>query len=97
MIDQHVWMLALSLIILILTLCLVYPNKCTLLQQELELFDYSQTSAQNICAAQAQMVAQSPYIGGTAQAAYENCMKTWTPGFNMPSAYVTSANWVPHP
>jgi len=98
MIHPHTWMLVLAILILVLTLCMVYPQKCDLLQQPLfdnEMFDYSEESAKKICQQQAQLVTSAPFIGTNTQAAYENCMNSWTPAMNMPSAWLTSADWQP--
>lgn len=98
MLTPHMWMLLLSLLILLLCFCMVYSQKCSWMDQPLfggESFAYSQESAEKLCRTQAAMVAAAPYIGINEEAAYKNCMDSWTPDMNMPSAYLTSADWVP--
>ena len=79
---QHV-IIVLSIILLIISAC--YIDKCS---QQDEGFTISKEAAEKNCQLQAQMVAGAPYLGGTSQQAYENCMNSWNPEMNMPSAYV---------
>jgi hypothetical protein len=76
--------LSIVLSILLLLISAYTINTCA---QQDEGFTISQQAAEKNCRLQAEMVANAPYIGGTAQQAYDNCMSSWNPDMNMPSAY----------
>jgi hypothetical protein len=87
---QHSTVMILILIAAAVAGVMLVKHVCK--QEAKESFQYSKQTQQELCAEQAQLFKQTPYLEDAAATAYTNCMEQVQahPGINMPMAYVTA-------